>query len=167
MTRSTKCDAEYLGKITPAGGGGPAGVIKAIGNREEECCQSIEAAMGGGVRCFEFCRAQARIFSGFPAAGDQSRRRPFGYHRGASMTWNIVGLNRFVQCNVHMEDMRIAQRGSPFAVPANGWRGSDGYCASERSTTFLPASSAKEPQAGRSKPGCRRAAGASIFPLIR
>lgn len=119
------------------------------------------------MRCFEFCRAQARIFAGFPAAGDHARRRPFGYHRGASLIWNIVALNRFVQCNVHMEDMRIAQRGLPFAVPpmegedpvaVMRWNAASRFCRHPLLRSLeLPV---------RSR-GCERATGASIFPLIR
>lgn len=119
------------------------------------------------MRCFEFCRAQARIFAGFPAAGDHARRRPFGYHRGASLIWNIVALNRFVQCNVHMEDMRIAQRGLPFAVPpmegehpvaTMRWNAASRFCRHPLLRSLEP------PVRSR---GCERATGASIFPLIR
>lgn len=46
-------------------------------------------------------------------------------HRGALLILDIVTLNRFVQCNVHMEDMRIAQRVWPSAVPPAHGAGSN------------------------------------------
>lgn len=79
--------------------------------------------------------------------------------------WNIVASNRFVQCNVHMEDMRIAQRGWPSAVPTMDGADPVACYASGRGITFLPASSAKEPQACRSKRGLRAGNGREHFPF--
>ncbi|MDK1388174.1 hypothetical protein QN224_22445 [Sinorhizobium sp. 8-89] len=63
--------------------------------------------------------------SGVPEAGDQSRWRRFGSSpRVAFDGLNIVALNRFVQCNIRMEDMRLAQlpwrisiADKPFTLP--------------------------------------------------
>ena len=68
------------------------------------------------MRCFEFHRAYARIFVGIPDAGDQSRGLPLGYRPAVFDDLNIGVLKRFVQCDIYMEDMRIAQRACTLSI---------------------------------------------------
>jgi hypothetical protein len=81
--------------------------------------------------------------------------------------WNIVASNRFVQCNVHMEDMRIAQRGWPSAVPTMD--GADPVAVTRRdaASRFCRHPLLRSLKLAVRSAGCERAMGASIFPLIR
>ena len=104
--------------ITPAGGGGPAGVIKMTGNWEEECCQSHRRSAG---RRSAPLRIPFDAVSGLGSVGIMPGVRPVRLPSACRLTLrgalvsgpdhfrsdacNIGRPIDFVQCNIRMDDM--------------------------------------------------------------
>ena len=151
--------------MTPVGGGGPAGVIDAIGNWEEEYCQSYRSGDGRGSAQLRILSSSGSDLRGISRCGRSCPPASIRLSPRRFVDLKYSGLKSI--CAVQCPHGRYADCATRIAVrrPADGGRGSSGCHTAEHSITFLPASFAKEPRAARSKPWLRAGNGREHFPF--